>query len=73
MQDFALRGNNTCQYEVRYINDTIGENEQMKTAIFNAFLSLSFISALILSGSTDSRVFQGWRRPLIGERLLQLL
>jgi ribonuclease D len=31
------------------------------------------LSALILSGSTESRVFHGWRRPLIGERLLQLL
>jgi len=31
------------------------------------------LSAAILSGNTDSRVFQGWRRPLIGERLLQLL
>ena len=31
------------------------------------------LSAAILAGDTDSRVFQGWRRPLIGERLLQLL
>ncbi len=31
------------------------------------------LSAAILSGDTDSRVFRGWRRPLIGERLLQLL
>ncbi|HSN51564.1 MAG TPA: HRDC domain-containing protein [Woeseiaceae bacterium] len=31
------------------------------------------LSAAILSGDTASRVFRGWRRPLIGERLLQLL
>jgi ribonuclease D len=31
------------------------------------------LAAAILSGNTDSRVFQGWRRALIGERLLQLL
>jgi ribonuclease D len=31
------------------------------------------MSAAIMSGNTDSRVFRGWRRPLIGERLLQLL
>jgi ribonuclease D len=31
------------------------------------------LSAVILSGRTESRVFQGWRRDLIGEQLLQLL
>ena len=31
------------------------------------------LSAAILSGNTDSRVFRGWRRELIGERLLRLL
>ena len=31
------------------------------------------LSATILSGRTDSRVFQGWRRELIGEKLLRLL
>ncbi len=31
------------------------------------------LSSVVLSGNTHSRVFQGWRRPLIGERLLQLL
>ena len=31
------------------------------------------LSATILSGTTESRVFRGWRRSLIGERLLQLL
>ena len=31
------------------------------------------LSAAILAGDTDSRVFRGWRRPLIGERLLELL
>lgn len=31
------------------------------------------LSAAILFGDTESRVFQGWRRPLIGEQLLQLL
>lgn len=31
------------------------------------------LSAAVLAGDTDSRVFKGWRRPLIGERLLQLL
>jgi ribonuclease D len=31
------------------------------------------LAAAILSGNTDSLVFQGWRRALIGERLLQLL
>lgn len=31
------------------------------------------LSSVVLSSNTHSRVFQGWRRPLIGERLLQLL
>jgi ribonuclease D len=31
------------------------------------------LSALIISGSRDSRVFSGWRRELIGESLLQML
>jgi ribonuclease D len=31
------------------------------------------LSAAVLFGDTESRVFQGWRRPLIGEQLLQLL
>ena len=31
------------------------------------------LSAVILSGVTDSRVFQGWRRELIGDELLRLL
>ncbi len=31
------------------------------------------LSAVIISGTRDSRVFQGWRRNLIGEQLLQLL
>lgn len=31
------------------------------------------LSAAILAGSTDSRVFRGWRRELIGEQLLELL
>ncbi len=31
------------------------------------------LSAVILSGRTDSRVFQGWRRELIGDELLRLL
>lgn len=31
------------------------------------------LSAAILTGDTDSRVFQGWRRELIGEQLLRLL
>jgi ribonuclease D len=31
------------------------------------------LSAAILSGNTDSRAFLGWRRDLIGERLLRLL
>jgi ribonuclease D len=31
------------------------------------------LSAAILSGRTDSRAFQGWRRKLIGDRLLALL
>ena len=31
------------------------------------------LSAAILTSDTGSRVFQGWRRPLVGERLLELL
>jgi len=31
------------------------------------------LSAIIISGKRDSRVFQGWRRELVGERLLELL
>ena len=31
------------------------------------------LSAAILTGTRDSRVFRGWRRELIGEQLLQLL
>jgi len=31
------------------------------------------LSAVIISGNRDTRVFNGWRRELIGERLLQLL
>lgn len=31
------------------------------------------LSALIISGSRESRVLSGWRRELIGEQLLQLL
>jgi ribonuclease D len=31
------------------------------------------LSAAVLSGTTDSRVFQGWRRELIGDELLQAL
>jgi ribonuclease D len=31
------------------------------------------LSAVILNGKTDSRVFRGWRRELVGERLLALL
>lgn len=31
------------------------------------------LTAAILFGDTESRVFQGWRRALIGEQLLQLL
>lgn len=31
------------------------------------------LSAVIISGKQDSRVFSGWRRELIGERLLELL
>jgi len=31
------------------------------------------LSAVIISGTRSSRVFQGWRRELIGERLLELL
>lgn len=31
------------------------------------------LSAAVLGGSRESRVFSGWRRELIGERLLQML
>ena len=31
------------------------------------------LSAAILHGRRDSRVFRGWRRELVGERLLGLL
>ena len=31
------------------------------------------LSAMILSGDRNSRVFSGWRRELIGERLIELL
>jgi ribonuclease D len=31
------------------------------------------LSSVIISGNRDTRVFNGWRRELIGERLLQLL
>jgi ribonuclease D len=31
------------------------------------------LSAVIISGNRDTRVFNGWRRELIGEQLLQLL
>ncbi len=31
------------------------------------------LSAAILTGRTDSRVFRGWRRELVGEQLLRLL
>ena len=31
------------------------------------------LSAAVLFGDTESRVFRGWRRPLIGEQLLELL
>ena len=31
------------------------------------------LSAVINSGQRDSRVFQGWRRELVGEQLLELL
>jgi ribonuclease D len=31
------------------------------------------LSAAVLSGDTESRVFRGWRLPLIGEQLLALL
>lgn len=31
------------------------------------------LSAVIMSGRRDSRVFQGWRRELVGEQLLKLL
>ena len=31
------------------------------------------LSAAILTGTADSRAFRGWRRDLIGERLLELL
>jgi len=31
------------------------------------------LSSVISSGNQETRVFTGWRRELIGERLLQLL
>jgi len=31
------------------------------------------LSSVIISGARDSRVFQGWRKDLIGEQLLELL
>jgi ribonuclease D len=31
------------------------------------------LSAAILFGTRDSRVFSGWRKKQVGERLLQLL
>jgi ribonuclease D len=31
------------------------------------------LSAVISSGNRETRVFTGWRRELVGERLLQLL
>ncbi len=31
------------------------------------------LSAVIVSGKTDTRVFSGWRRELIGDDLLKLL
>jgi ribonuclease D len=31
------------------------------------------LSAVIISGKRDSRVFQGWRRELVGEQLLNML
>jgi ribonuclease D len=31
------------------------------------------LSAAIMAGRTDSRVFSGWRRELVGEKLLALL
>ena len=31
------------------------------------------LSAVIIDGNRDSRVFQGWRRDLIGEQLTSLL
>ena len=31
------------------------------------------LSAAVLNGNTDSRVFSGWRRELVGEKLLALL
>ena len=31
------------------------------------------LSAVILSGKRDTRVFQGWRRELVGKQLLALL
>jgi ribonuclease D len=31
------------------------------------------LSAIIISGRKDSRVFQGWRRELVGEQLLKML
>jgi hypothetical protein len=31
------------------------------------------LSAVIIDGIRDSRVFSGWRHQIVGERLLQLL
>ena len=56
----------TLQETVRKCADELGISPELVA-------SRRELSALILSGSTDSRVFRGWRRPLIGERLLQLL
>jgi ribonuclease D len=56
----------TLQATVRDCADELGISPELVA-------SRRELSALVLSGSTDSRVFRGWRRPLIGERLLQLL
>lgn len=55
----------------------------MQTAVANCARDLGIspelvaprkeLSAAIIAGSTDSRVFRGWRRELIGEQLLRLL
>ena len=55
----------------------------MQTAVANCARELGIspeliaprkeLSAAILMGTTDSRVFRGWRRELIGEQLLGLL
>jgi ribonuclease D len=55
----------------------------MQTAVANCARDLGIspelvaprkeLSAAIVAGSTDSRVFRGWRRELIGEQLLRLL